>query len=105
MNDPSPSCSRVSKWRDKPGQLKELTKHINGVSPIREPARWPQGEIYAVGREIGLSSCILEEVVVAIVDQRAPKHKHTLHLSSTIVGLGEGEEGQGEGNEKENCNG
>jgi len=97
MNNPNSPCFWITEGWDEPGQLEELPKDINGIPPIGEPPRWSQGEIYSIRGEVGLGCCVLEEVVVAIVNQRAPKHKHPLHLRLMMSSDGRKE---GEGNEE-----
>lgn len=74
----------VGEGRDQRGEPEELSEEVDHVPAVGKPAWRTEGEIDAVGQVVGFS-LVLEEVVVAVVHQRAPEHEHTFHFQGTSL--------------------
>nr|GMD74633.1 hypothetical protein Iba_chr13aCG7160 [Ipomoea batatas] len=85
MNNVGPSGRRMSEGWDITRDLEVLSKKINHILPICESPTRPAWEIYPIRQVIRLGYGVYEVVVVAVVDQRAPKHEHSLDFGSVMA--------------------
>ena len=72
--------ARVGEGRDEPREAEELAERVDDVAAVGEAPGGAQREVHAVGEVVGAHAGAVEEVVVAVVHQRAPEHEHPLHL-------------------------
>ena len=72
---------------DEPGEAEELAERVDDVAAVGETAGGAEGEVQAVGEVVCAHAGAVEEVVVAVVHQRAPEHEHALHLRLLIPRL------------------
>jgi hypothetical protein len=71
---------RIGEGRDEVGEAEELSERVDDVAAVGEAAGGAQREVHAVGEVVGAHAGAVEEVVVAVVHQRAPEHEHALDL-------------------------
>jgi hypothetical protein len=71
---------RIGEGRDEAGEAEELAERVDDVATVGEAAGGAQREVHAVGEVVGAHAGAVEEVVVAVVHQRAPEHEHALDL-------------------------
>ncbi|KAL6962072.1 hypothetical protein U1Q18_037026, partial [Sarracenia purpurea var. burkii] len=80
VNDPTPLGRRICERRNIVTKAKVVAKEVDDVLSVGESTGRTDGEVDSVGRIVGLHQRRNEEVVVAIVDQRASEHEHSSNL-------------------------
>lgn len=100
MKNPSPLRLRVGEGRYQRRKHQKLAEDVDGVSAIGEPPRGSPREVDPVGRVICPRFRVPQEVVVPVVHQRAPEHKHPLHCRLVATFAPRKQRQGGEGHEE-----